>query len=80
MAKRIVELPGSTLRVPRTKGAIRKNVEKFKDCLRIENKIKPGIFDEKRGITALLINNSGFYFVHDPKQEITNRFRKAGAA
>jgi len=35
--------------------------------LRIENKIKPGIFDEKRGIAALLIKNSGFYFVRDPK-------------
>jgi len=34
--------------------------------LRIENKIKPGIFDEKRGIAALLIKNSGFYFVRDP--------------
>jgi len=39
--------------------------------LRIENKIKPGIFDEKRGIAALLIKNSGFYFVRDPKR--TNR-------
>jgi len=35
--------------------------------LRIENKIKPGIFDEKRGSAALLIKNSGFYFVRDPK-------------
>ena len=35
--------------------------------LRIENKIKPGIFDEKGGIAALLIKNSGFYFVRDPK-------------
>jgi len=33
---------------------------------RIENKIKPGIFDEKRGIAALLIKNSGFYFVRNP--------------
>jgi len=24
-------------------------------------RIKPGIFDEKRGIAALLIKNSGFY-------------------
>jgi len=31
-----------------------------------ENKIKPGIFDEKRGSAALLIKNSGFYFVCDP--------------
>jgi len=36
--------------------------------LRIENKIKPGIFDEKRGNAALLIKNSGFYFVRDPKE------------
>jgi len=35
--------------------------------LRIENKIKPGIFDEKRGNAALLIKNSGFYFVRDSK-------------
>jgi len=34
--------------------------------LRIENKIKPEIFDEKRGIAALLIKNFGFYFVRDP--------------
>jgi len=26
-------------------------------------KIKPGIFEEKRGIAALLFKNSGFYFV-----------------
>jgi len=37
----------------------------FYCLLRIENKIKPGIFDEKRGIAALLIKNSGFYFVRD---------------
>jgi len=36
--------------------------------LRIENEIKPGIFDEKRGNAALLIKNSGFYFVFDPKR------------
>jgi len=36
--------------------------------LRIENKIKPGIFDEKRDNAALLIKNSGFYFVRDPKK------------
>jgi len=29
-------------------------------------KIKPEIFDEKRGIAALLIKNFGFYFVRDP--------------
>lgn len=40
MAKRILEFPGSTLRLPRTKGAIRKNVEKFKDYLRTEQKNK----------------------------------------
>jgi len=28
----------------------------------IENKIKPGIFDEKRRIAALLFKNSGFYY------------------
>jgi len=35
--------------------------------LRIEHKIKPGIFDEKRGNAALLIKNSGFCFVRNPK-------------
>gem|GEM_PF-2524227 len=30
----------------------------------IENKVKPRVFDEKRGIAALLIKNSGFYFVN----------------
>jgi len=34
--------------------------------LRITYEIKPGIFDEKRGIAALLIKNSGFYFIFDP--------------
>jgi len=34
--------------------------------LGIENKIKPGIFDEKRGIAPLLIKNSGFYFIFNP--------------
>jgi len=29
--------------------------------------MKPGIFDQKRGNTALLIKNSGFYFIRDPK-------------
>jgi len=33
---------------------------------RIENKIRPEIFDEKRGIAALLIKNFGSYFVRDP--------------
>jgi|GEM_PF-1994193 len=37
--------------------------------LRITYEIKPGIFDEKRGNAALLIKNSGFYFIFDPKQE-----------
>jgi len=32
----------------------------------IENKIKLGIFDEKRGSAALLIKNSGFDFVRNP--------------
>jgi len=36
-------------------------------ALRITYEIEPGIFDEKRGIAALLIKNSGFYFVRDPK-------------
>jgi|GEM_PF-1222826 len=39
----------------------------FIRLLRIENKIKPEIFDEKRGNAALLIKNFGFYFVRDPK-------------
>jgi|GEM_PF-252141 len=34
--------------------------------LRITYEIKPGIFDEKRDNAALLIKNSGFYFVRDP--------------
>jgi len=38
----------------------------FRNLLRSENKIKPGIFDEKRGSAALLIKNSGFYFVSNP--------------
>jgi len=38
--------------------------------LSIENKIKTGIFDEKRGIAALLIKNSRFYFVRNPEQRI----------
>jgi len=33
---------------------------------RIENEIKPGIFEEKRGIAALLFKNSRFYFVRAP--------------
>ena len=39
----------------------------LRDPLRITYEIKPGIFDEKRGIAALLIKNSGFYFIFDPK-------------
>gem|GEM_PF-1899237 len=41
----------------------------------ITYEIKPGIFDEKRGNAALLIKNSGFYFIFDPmnrKTQITN--------
>jgi len=34
--------------------------------LGITYEIKPGIFDEKRGIAALLIKNSGFYFIFNP--------------
>jgi len=37
------------------------------DRLRITDEIKPGIFDEKRGIAALLIKNSGFYFIFNPE-------------
>jgi|GEM_PF-1940534 len=39
----------------------------FQRQLRIENKIKPRIFDEKRGNAALLIKNSGFYLIRDPE-------------
>jgi len=35
--------------------------------LRITYEIKPRIFDEKRGIAALLIKNSGFYFIFNPQ-------------
>ena len=35
---------------------------------RITYEIKPGIFDEKRGMAALLIKNSGFYFIFNPKE------------
>jgi len=35
--------------------------------LRSTYEIKPGIFDEKRGNAALLIKNSGFYFIFSPK-------------
>jgi len=35
--------------------------------VRITYEIKPGIFDEKRGNAALLIKNSGFYFIFNPK-------------
>jgi len=34
----------------------------------ITYEIKPGIFDEKRGIAALLIKNSGFYFIFNPRR------------
>jgi len=34
--------------------------------LRIPYEIKPEIFDEKRGIAALLIKNFGFYFLASP--------------
>jgi len=34
--------------------------------LRITYEIKPEIFDEKRGNAALLIKNSGFYFIFNP--------------
>jgi len=37
--------------------------------LRITYEIKPGIFDEKHGIAALLIKNSGFYFIFNPNQD-----------
>jgi len=37
--------------------------------LRIENEIGPRIFDEKYGNAALLIKNSGSYFIRDPKQD-----------
>jgi len=30
------------------------------------HEIKPRIFDEKRGNAALLIKNSGFYFIFNP--------------
>jgi len=41
--------------------------------LRITYEIKPGIFDEKRGNAALLIENSGFYFIFDPKERESNK-------
>jgi len=44
-----------------------KNLPFLGNLLRITYEIKPGIFDEKRGIAALLIKNSGFYFIFDPK-------------
>jgi|GEM_PF-1392321 len=51
--------------------------------LRSTYEIKPGIFDEKRGIAALLIKNSGFYFIFNPK-EISEKeyphFLREGAA
>jgi len=33
--------------------------------IRLASKIKPGMFDEKRGNAALLIKHSGFYFVRE---------------
>jgi len=38
----------------------------LRNLLRIENKINPRIFDEKRGNAPLLIKNSGVYDVCDP--------------
>jgi len=38
----------------------------MKLMVRITYEIKPGIFDEKRGNAALLIKNSGFYFIFIP--------------
>jgi len=35
---------------------------------RLTHEIKPGIVDEQRGSAALLINNSGFYFIFNPKR------------
>jgi len=35
--------------------------------------MKPGIFDEKRGIAALLIKNSGFHFVVIPRGKRENK-------
>gem|GEM_PF-3420167 len=34
----------------------------------IPYEIKPGITDEKGGNAALLISNSGFYFIFDPQR------------
>jgi|GEM_PF-1499965 len=51
--------------------------------LRIKNKIKPRIFDEKRGSAALLIKNSGFCFVRDSKDTSEKEypdFLREGAA
>jgi len=31
--------------------------------------VKPGMFDGKRDIAALLIKHSGLYFIFNPKQE-----------
>jgi|GEM_PF-806507 len=41
----------------------------LKNLLRIKYEIKPGIFEEKRGIAALLFKNSGFYFIFDPSRK-----------
>jgi len=39
--------------------------------LRITYEIKPGIFEEKRGIAALLFKNSRFYLIFDPYDPLT---------
>jgi len=44
----------------------RKNPSHPLSHLGITYEIKPGIFDEKRGNAALLIKNSGFYFIFNP--------------
>jgi|GEM_PF-2356357 len=41
-----------------------------KHKLKITYEIEPGIFDEKRGNAALLIKNSGFYFIFNPKRDL----------
>jgi|GEM_PF-1499966 len=47
--------------------AAQQRADRLAERLRITSKIKPGIFDEKRGTAALLIKNSGFYFIFNPK-------------
>jgi len=46
--------------LPRKSSALRRVKVSNK---RIRYEIKPGIFEEKRGIAALLFKNSGFYFI-----------------